>query len=75
MNLEMINRGAAWAYKKYLKPPYVSEYIQAESEARDKGLGLWQQNNPESPWEFRNNNGKWKEKTSFISSLRLKSFE
>jgi len=53
MNLEMINRGAAWAYRKYLKPPYASEYIEAENKARDKGLGLWQQSNPEPPWEFR----------------------
>jgi endonuclease YncB( thermonuclease family) len=53
MNLEMISRGAAWAYRKYLKPPYASEYIEAESAARGKGLGLWQQSNPEPPWEFR----------------------
>jgi len=53
INLEMIHRGAAWAYKKYLKPPYASEYIDAESMARGKGLGLWRQSNPEPPWEFR----------------------
>jgi endonuclease YncB( thermonuclease family) len=53
MNLEMISRGAARAYRKYLKPPYASEYIEAESAARGKGLGLWQQSNPEPPWEFR----------------------
>jgi len=53
MNLEMINRGAAWAYRKYLKPPYATEYIEAENEARGKGLGLWQQSNPEPPWNFR----------------------
>ena len=53
INLEMIKKGAAWAYRKYLKTPYASEYIDAESEARDKRLGLWQQNNPQPPWEFR----------------------
>jgi endonuclease YncB( thermonuclease family) len=53
MNLEIISREAAWAYRKYLKPPYASEYIEAESMARGKRLGLWQQSNPEPPWEFR----------------------
>ena len=53
MNLEMIRKGMAWAYRKYLKPPYASEYIEAEKDAKDKGLGLWQQSNPEPPWEFR----------------------
>ena len=53
INLEMVKKGAAWAYRKYLKSPYASEYIDAESKARDKGLGLWQQNNPQPPWEFR----------------------
>jgi endonuclease YncB( thermonuclease family) len=53
MNLEMISRGAAWAYKKYLKSPYTEAYAEAKSEAKDKGLGLWHYSNPESPWEFR----------------------
>ena len=55
VNLEMVKRGYAWAYKQYLKRPYASEYIEAESEARAKRLGLWQQNNPQPPWEFRKN--------------------
>ena len=53
MNLEMIKRGAAWAYRKYLKPPYASEYIDAESDARGMRLGLWRQSSPVPPWEFR----------------------
>ena len=53
INLEMVNKGAAWAYRKYLKSPYASEYIEAESEAREKSLGLWKDNNPDPPWEFR----------------------
>lgn len=55
INLEMVRRGYAWAYKKYLKRPYISEYIEAEKEAREKRLGLWQQANPQPPWEFRRN--------------------
>lgn len=53
INLEMVEEGWAWAYRKYLDRPHASEYIQAEEQARSKRLGLWQQNNPQPPWEFR----------------------
>lgn len=53
INLEMVKRGAAWAYKQYLKRPYASDYIDAEKQAREKRLGLWRDNNPTPPWEFR----------------------
>ena len=53
VNLEMVQEGWAWAYKQYLDRPHASEYIQAEEQARAKRLGLWQQGNPQPPWEFR----------------------
>lgn len=53
INLEMVKRGYSWAYREYLSGPYASEYIGAEKEAREKGLGLWIQRNPMPPWEFR----------------------
>jgi len=53
INLEMVQEGYAWAYKQYLDRPHASEYIEAEDQARSKRLGLWQQNNPQPPWEFR----------------------
>lgn len=53
INLEMVKRGYAWAYRQFLKRPYASEYIEAESEARAKKLGLWQDVKPTPPWEFR----------------------
>jgi micrococcal nuclease len=53
INREMIKKGMAWAYRKYLKPPYASEYIDAESDARGKGLGLWKESQPQPPWEHR----------------------
>ncbi len=53
INREMVKRGYAWAYKEYLKAPYASEYISAETEARQMRRGLWQQMNPMPPWEFR----------------------
>jgi micrococcal nuclease len=53
VNREMVKRGYAWAYRRYLKRPYASEYIRAEEEARKVRRGLWQQINPTPPWEFR----------------------
>lgn len=53
INLEMIQDGWAWAYTQYLDRPHASEYIQAEEQARKQLKGLWQQNNPQPPWEFR----------------------
>lgn len=53
INREMVREGWAWAYKQYLQSPYASEYIGAEKQARTARLGLWQQSNPQPPWEFR----------------------
>ena len=52
INQEMISEGWAWAYRDYLDSPYASEFIRLEEQARSQGLGLWQQANPEPPWEF-----------------------
>jgi len=49
----MVREGWAWANREYLRGPYVSEFINAEREARERKLGLWQQSNPQPPWEFR----------------------
>ncbi len=56
MNLEMVKRGYAWAYRKHLSSPYASEYIEAENKARDQKLGMWQEANPVPPWEFKRRN-------------------
>ena len=53
INLEMVTDGWAWAYTQYLDRPHASEYIQAEELAHKAHRGLWQQGNPQPPWEFR----------------------
>jgi len=53
INIEMVKEGWAWAYREYLDRPYASEYLDAEREARTKRSSLWQQPNPQPPWEFR----------------------
>ena len=56
INLEQVKRGYAWAYAEYLDRPYASEFYDAEKQARKQKLGLWQQLNPTSPWEWRKKN-------------------
>ncbi len=53
INHEMLAEGWAWAYRKHLDERSGAEYAQREAEARSKRLGLWQQANPQPPWEFR----------------------
>jgi endonuclease YncB( thermonuclease family) len=53
INKEMVAEGYAWAYRQYLDRPHASEYIELEEQARAKRLGLWEQSNPQPPWEFR----------------------
>jgi endonuclease YncB( thermonuclease family) len=53
INREMVAEGMAWAYRQYLQGPYASEYIDAEEVARARHKGLWRDDNPLPPWEFR----------------------
>ncbi|MGE5190732.1 MAG: thermonuclease family protein [Gemmatimonadota bacterium] len=53
VNLAMVRGGWAWAYRRHLFAPYASEFIGAEREARAKRRGLWRDDNPTPPWEFR----------------------
>lgn len=53
INAEMVAEGLAWAYRQYLQGSYASEYLRLEEHARRRHRGLWQQPNPQPPWEFR----------------------
>lgn len=54
VNLVMIEQGFAWAYRHYLKIPYLAPFIQAEARAREARLGLWRGGAlPEAPWDYR----------------------
>lgn len=56
INLEQINRGLAWFYKKYqgeLEQEDRITYEQAQQEAEANQLGLWIDQSPIPPWDFR----------------------
>ena len=48
INAQMVLNGYAWVYVKYSKI-----YVDQETTAREKKLGLWQSSNPTPPWEWR----------------------
>lgn len=50
LNKELVRNGLAWHFKKYSKN---SEYAQLEIEARKLKVGLWKEDYPVSPWEWR----------------------
>ena len=50
VGLEMLKAGMAWHYKEYDSSP---EYDKCEREAREARIGLWVDNNPVAPWDFR----------------------
>jgi endonuclease YncB( thermonuclease family) len=49
-NSEQVKRGMAWAYKKYLTDQSIADL---EDTARASKTGLWADENPTPPWEFR----------------------
>ncbi len=54
--LEQVKVGFAWHYKKYQHEQSVEDqklYADAENKARHERLGLWRENNPNPPWEYR----------------------
>ena len=56
VNLEMINSGFAWHYKKYAREQSLFDrkrYSDAELLARRQMIGLWSEVNPVPPWDFR----------------------
>ncbi|MDP2025620.1 thermonuclease family protein [Sulfuriferula sp.] len=56
VNLEQIRRGCGWHYKKYQNEQSLDDrlsYNSAEESARASKVGLWADNNPMPPWDWR----------------------
>lgn len=57
-NLEQVNRGMAWFYRKYQNELVLNDrldYLHAEESAKSSRIGLWTDNQPTAPWDFRKN--------------------
>jgi endonuclease YncB( thermonuclease family) len=58
VNLQMVVEGQAVVYRQYLStcsPPVQQQLLQAESTAKHRRLGFWQQPNPVLPAIYRHN--------------------
>ena len=49
----LLREGAAWVYTKYCKRPECAAWSDDEAAARDSGYGLWAEDRPVPPWEWR----------------------
>jgi endonuclease YncB( thermonuclease family) len=50
VNRQMVASGNAWVYTAYSKDPSMAE---AQQQAQAAKLGLWSQDNPVAPWDYR----------------------
>lgn len=67
LGLAQIEVGMAWHFKRYMHEQTVEEgesYAQAETEARAKGIGLWQDKRPVPPWDWRDRKALPKDQTT-----------
>lgn len=56
LNLELVREGMAWHYVHYAKdqfPGDAAAYAAAQKEAKAARRGLWNQPDPQAPWEWR----------------------
>ena len=56
VNLEQVNRGYAWFYKKYQNEQPLQDrldYLHAQEAAEKSRAGLWVEKEPIAPWDFR----------------------
>jgi len=51
INLRMVREGAAWWYKGFCR--FAKDLRNAERAARAERLGLWRENRPIAPWNWR----------------------
>jgi hypothetical protein len=60
-NAEQVKLGMAWAYRQYLTDPSIADL---EDAAKASKSGLWADENPTPPWDFRHGKKPSKAKTT-----------
>ena len=53
VNEVLVRRGHAWVYDRYCERPVCRGWKHLESRAKDADKGLWAQDDPTPPWEWR----------------------
>jgi micrococcal nuclease len=53
INEQLVAHGHGWVYRKYCQAAHCRDWLKLETIARDARVGLWADNNPLPPWEWR----------------------
>lgn len=54
INEELVKKGAAWVFIDFCSEDFCDTWKSYEDDARAQGLGLWAEDSPQPPWEYRN---------------------
>jgi len=55
LNEELVKSGFAWVYNQYCNYDVCQAWQGFQESARSQKIGLWADQNPEAPWDFRKN--------------------
>lgn len=53
LNRELVQNGLAWVYPRYCKKAVCSSWKKVERMAREEKIGLWQDDQPNPPWQWK----------------------
>lgn len=53
LNEQIVSHGHGWVYRKYCTADYCNDWLKLEETARDARIGLWEDKNPQPPWDWR----------------------
>jgi len=53
LQIRILEHGMAWVYTKYCKLEFRSAWQASEKKSRNQKIGLWQDDNPIAPWQWR----------------------
>ncbi len=53
LNEMLVKKGFAWTYDRYCKKSFCDEFKNYEKQARQQRSGLWSENTPTAPWDYR----------------------
>ncbi|MBU0680131.1 MAG: thermonuclease family protein [Proteobacteria bacterium] len=53
LNEMLVKNGFAWVYGKYCKESFCNEFKNYEKQAQQQRIGLWSENRPTAPWDYR----------------------
>ncbi len=62
VNEQLIENGFAWQYRKYCKASFCKNWLKKEKQAQSFYFGLWKDNKPQPPWEWRKTKKRGKRK-------------